>query len=62
MICHLYVLCISWIDKGKNNLHHITKCNSPPPKKQSKWIKGANGYKTKWVEHYGVTSLRRTMY
>jgi hypothetical protein len=29
---------------------------------QSKWIKGAIGYKTKWVKHYGVTSLRRTVH
>jgi len=31
-------------------------------KNQTKQIKGANGYKTKWVEHYGVTSLRRTVH
>jgi hypothetical protein len=29
---------------------------------QAKHIKGANGYKTTWVEHYGVTSLRRTVH
>ena len=29
---------------------------------QSKQIQGANGYQNKWVEHYGVTSLRKTVH
>jgi malate synthase len=29
---------------------------------QSKQIKSAIGHTTKWVEHYGVTTLRRTVH